>query len=250
MKLNVRVWGDEGAPACVLLHGITSNTGAWFSIGPALAAAGLRVFAPDMRGHGESPSMPGYDVDTLLADLIQSVPANPDLLVGHSFGGYLAQEGVLKGLLSPRALVLEDPVSHQPDPETAAAMLTADREGLPRSVDGIMAMNPRWSRLDAAWKILSLEQVDWDGAVSAFAGNAPWDLRPEAARLKSIVPTAWILPGVSRFVPAADVQHLQSTVGAGSVVIASQAGHSIHRDEPDLFMAVVLNLLDSVRESS
>jgi pimeloyl-ACP methyl ester carboxylesterase len=227
----------------VLLHGITANSGAWVHMGPALAGLGLHVHAPELRGHGDSPATGPFDTATLLADLLESVPSDPALLVGHSFGGYLAQRGVLDGLFTPGALLLEDPVSHQPDAAVPTAMLAADETGIRRSVDGILEANPRWSRLDAAWKVLSLEQVSWDGARAAFAGNAPWDLRDDAARVAALVPTVWVLPGESRFVPPADVERLRREVGEERLVIAPEAGHSIHRDEPELFLATAAALL-------
>ncbi|MHB1064991.1 MAG: alpha/beta fold hydrolase [Georgenia sp.] len=243
MRLNVRTWGTEGEPTCVVLHGITANAGAWVHMGPALASLGLHVHAPELRGHGDSPAEGPFDYETLLRDLQESVPSDPALLVGHSFGGYLAQRGVLDGLFTPGGLLLEDPVSYQPDAAVPTAMLTTDESGIPRSVDGVLAANPGWSRLDAAWKVLSLEQVNWDGARAAFAGNAPWDLRDDAACVAALTPTMWVLPGESRFVPPADVERLRREVGEERLVIAPQAGHSVHRDEPELFLATAAALL-------
>ncbi|MEU3453545.1 alpha/beta fold hydrolase [Micromonospora sp. NPDC006766] len=245
VPLNVASWGAPGGPVCVCLHGITANSNSWTRLGPRLAELGFRVLAPELRGHGESPkTADGYDTSTLLADLAAVVPAQPAVLIGHSFGGYLAQEAVLRGVFRPEALILEDPVSHQPDQEVPTAMLAYDREHLPRDIEGIMALNAHWTRLDAAGKVLSLEQVDWAGARAAFAGNAPWDLRGAAARVAATVPTRWVLPGESRFVPEGDVAALRAAVGADSVVVVPQAGHSIHRDDLDCFVDVVTSLYD------
>jgi pimeloyl-ACP methyl ester carboxylesterase len=244
LPLNVASWGDPGAPVCVCLHGITSNAQSWTAVGPALAGRGLRVLAPEMRGHGESPKVDtGYDTATLLADLRASVPEQMVLLIGHSFGGYLAQHAVLDGLLRPQALLLEDPVSHQPDSDAAAGSLTWDRANLPRDIDGTLALNPRWSRLDAAGKVLSLEQVHWAGARAAFSGNAPWDLRGRAAEVAQLVPAQWVLPGTSRFVPETDVDALVDAVGHGAVTVIPQVGHSIHRDDLGAFLGAVDALL-------
>lgn len=241
--LNRASWGRPGDPLVVCLHGITSNASSWTDAGPRLAELGFHVLAPELRGHGESPRpATGYDTATLLADLRRVLPAAMDVLVGHSFGGYLAQEGVLRGVFRPRALLLEDPVSHQPDAATPTAMLEWDRLNLPRTVEGILELNPGWSRKDAAGKILSLEQVHWDGARAAFAGNAPWDQRPAAARIAARQPTAWLLPGTSRFVPAEDVAALVGAVGQDSVVTVEKAGHSIHRDDLGAFTALVERL--------
>lgn len=239
-------WGADDSPrTCVCLHGITANAGAWHAMGPMIAALGVKVVATELPGHGSTPvSDHGYRAEALIGDLLETIPADPDLLIGHSFGGYLAQQAVLDGLMRPRALILEDPVSHQPDPDAAAAMLEWDRVHLPREVDAMLSLNPGWSRLDAAWKVLSLEQVDFEAATAAFAGAAPWDLRSRAADVARLVPTVWVQPGESRFVPAEDLVRLRSDVGDDRVRVVAGAGHSIHRDAPDVFLGIARELLE------
>jgi pimeloyl-ACP methyl ester carboxylesterase len=239
--LNVMRWGDPNATkVAVALHGITANGGAFTQPARLLAARGWLVLAPDMRGHGESPRGDGdFSTAALLADLAAAVPTGPDVLIGHSFGGYLAQVGVIEGLFRPGALVLEDPVSHFADRETPTAMLAWDEANLPHDIDGLLRLNPRWSRLDAAWKLVSLEQISFRDATAAFAGNAPWDLRPEAARIAALQPTVWVMPRESRFVPEEDQQRLGRDVGADRLVILDGVGHSVHRDVAEAFVAVV-----------
>ena len=244
VPLNVMRWGDPGAEKiAVALHGITANGGAFFQLARMLAERGWRVIAPDMRGHGESARGDGdFTTASLLADFVAAVPTDPDVLIGHSFGGYLAQSGVLAGVFRPRALVLEDPVSHFADRQAPAAMLGWDEAHLPRDIEGLMALNPKWSRLDAAWKLLSLEQIDFKDATLAFAGNAPWDLRPRAAEVAAKQPTAWVLPEVSRFVPADDQARLRAEVGPKAMFVLPDVGHSVHRDAPQAFVDIVMKL--------
>lgn len=243
-RLNVMRWGDPSASrTMVALHGITSNGGAMTELARPLAAKGWQILAPDMRGHGESTRADGdFSFESLLGDIVESVPAECDVLLGHSFGGTLAQLGVLKGLFRPRALLLEDPVSHFADKATPKAMLDWDEANIPLTVDGILQLNPGWSELDAAWKLLSLKQVSFDDARAVFAGNAPWDLRDDAARLVAMLPTRWVLPDVSRFVPGGDVARLQQEAGDASVIVVPGVGHSIHRDATELFVDIVERL--------
>ncbi len=246
VPLNVMRWGaPSAARTCVALHGITANAGAFTQPGYLLAARGWQVLATDMRGHGESGRGDcDFSFARLLGDISAAVPAKPDLLIGHSFGGTLAQLAVLRGLIRPRALLLEDPVSVFADKETPAAMLAWDEANLPSSVDGLLALNPGWSRRDAAWKLLSLEQIRWDDARAAFAGNAPWDLRPEAQTLAARVPTVWILPVTSRFVPPDDQDRLRAAVGDRAVVSLPDVGHSVHRDAPERFVEIACALVE------
>ncbi|HEU5226535.1 MAG TPA: alpha/beta fold hydrolase, partial [Ktedonobacteraceae bacterium] len=89
-------WGTEkmDRPCALLLHGITSSAQSWVRVGPALADR-YRVYALDMRGHGDSPkSVAGAyslrqtadDAQTFMAILDLSRP----LLIGHSWGGATA----------------------------------------------------------------------------------------------------------------------------------------------------------------
>jgi pimeloyl-ACP methyl ester carboxylesterase len=59
IPFHVSAWGPPGASPLLLVHGITSNAGTWWRIGPALAAAGHRVIAPDLPAHGLTGSWSG-----------------------------------------------------------------------------------------------------------------------------------------------------------------------------------------------
>ncbi len=244
VPLNVMRWGDpDAAKTVVALHGITANAGAWTRPGRRLAASGWHVVASDMRGHGESARGDGdFSFAALLADLAAALPSEPDVLIGHSFGGTLAQLAVLEGIFRPKTLILEDPVSHFADQEAPAAMLAHDEVSLPRDVDGLLKLNPGWAPIDAAWKVVSLLQIDFADARSAFAGNAPWDLRPRASEVAARQPTVWIVPNVSRFVPAEDQARLQEEVGERAVYVIPGVGHSIHRDAIEPFCDLIEKL--------
>jgi pimeloyl-ACP methyl ester carboxylesterase len=241
VKLNIRTWGHSEDPVCLLLHGITGNAGSWTALAPRLADEGFHVVAPEMRGHGESPRGDNYSTAVLLNDLVENVPTAPSLLIGHSFGGYLAEVGVLSGLLHPRAVVLEDPVTKMPDRVWATRSLEFDRDNLPRSIDGMLQRESGWSRVDAAWKILSLEQVDWAGAIAAFGGNAPWDLRHRSVEFAQAVPALWILPPVTRFNSPEDFDLFRAAAGEDHVAVVDNAGHSVHRDQLETFLRLTLD---------
>ena len=81
----------------VLVHGFMDAGGTWDLVAPALAAAGLRVLAPDMRGFGEGARAPAgsyyHFVDYVfdLADIVETLSSGePVGLVGHSMGGTIA----------------------------------------------------------------------------------------------------------------------------------------------------------------
>jgi pimeloyl-ACP methyl ester carboxylesterase len=86
-------WGDTADPAVLLLHGAFDHGRAFDGIAPSLAALGLHVVAPDLRGHGDSsPLDSGYTWTLLLTELALLVDhlGGSVGIVAHSFGAGLA----------------------------------------------------------------------------------------------------------------------------------------------------------------
>ena len=83
-------------PLVVLLHGFPEFYYAWRWTCPALAAAGLRVVAPDLRGYNLSSKPRGvrrYRMAYLTRDvarLIRACGAERAAVVGHDWGGAVA----------------------------------------------------------------------------------------------------------------------------------------------------------------
>jgi pimeloyl-ACP methyl ester carboxylesterase len=89
------VEAGEG-PLVVLLHGFPEFWYGWRLQIKALAAAGFRVVAPDMRGYNLSSRPKGirhYDIEKLagdVRDLVHERGAQSALLAGHDWGGSVA----------------------------------------------------------------------------------------------------------------------------------------------------------------
>lgn len=86
MGLSARQWGD-GNKLAVLLHGMADDSTTWRRFGETLAALGYRVFAPDLPGHGRSSATPGASAEEFTTAVLNVLPREPDLAVGHSLGG-------------------------------------------------------------------------------------------------------------------------------------------------------------------
>lgn len=95
VTLNVAQLGS-GQPV-LLLHGFPDSLRLWDAVAPRMAATGLRVIAPDLRGFGASDAPVGrqlYRIDRLLGDLVGLLRAlqvrDPVHVVGHDWGAVLA----------------------------------------------------------------------------------------------------------------------------------------------------------------
>jgi len=82
--------------AVILLHGFPDSRHTWVYQIPALAEAGYRVIAPDLRGYGESSIPEGvehYSIDKLATDvtgILDALSIKQARIVGHDFGAGLA----------------------------------------------------------------------------------------------------------------------------------------------------------------
>src|SRR4026207_2452286 len=91
-----------GRPLAVLLHGLPGIASSWREVRPALAAAGSRVVAPDLRGYGRTTGWSAnYDDDLRPFRLLNCVRDVMGLVaalgyrhaagvVGHDFGASVA----------------------------------------------------------------------------------------------------------------------------------------------------------------
>jgi pimeloyl-ACP methyl ester carboxylesterase len=94
--ITLRVAEEGDGPLVVLVHGFPELGYSWRHQLPALAAAGYRAVAPDMRGYGGS-SRPGrvedYDIEHLTGDvvgLLDALGAERAVVVGHDWGASVA----------------------------------------------------------------------------------------------------------------------------------------------------------------
>ncbi len=93
VELQVSVMGEGGGRGlALLLHGFPELAFSWRHQIAALADVGYEVWAPNLRGYGESskpPKVSDYSMDRLLADigaLIDASGRTDVTLVGHDWG--------------------------------------------------------------------------------------------------------------------------------------------------------------------
>lgn len=240
MELAVRTFGDGGG-SVLLLHGLGSNSNGWWRVGPALAEAGYRVTAPDLRGHGESDHVDDYSLSSYAAD-VESLADSWTAVIGHSLGGSVAIKLFERNPAFGEKLVLVDPALILPAPEIAIEALIAPYDG-PLTAARVSADNPTWHSEDARIKAEALQQSAATVTLMTVRHNPAWNLVEAAAHLA--VPTLLVGadPDIGALVPPA--------LGSGLAEINEQirfltiagSSHSIHRDEFAPLMNHVVSFL-------
>jgi pimeloyl-ACP methyl ester carboxylesterase len=94
--IRLRVALAGAGPLVILIHGFPESWYSWRHQIPALAAAGYRVAAPDVRGYGGSDkphAVEAYSIKNMCADiegLIAALGAERATVVGHDWGAAIA----------------------------------------------------------------------------------------------------------------------------------------------------------------
>ncbi len=185
----------------LLLHGVTNSTLVWHYQLLDLVAAGYRVVAVDLRGHGESRAGDdGFTLAAMARDVFQVIEAlglRETVVVGHSMGGMVA----LKLLADHPELVTDGAVSSIALVSTSASPVLGN--GVPAA---------------AAQMVRVLTPVAGRGHVRAMGGRAqrrkpPGDVAAVYSRLA--------------FGSNPSVTHVERLRAMSSAVPAPIAGHLI-----------------------
>ena len=113
MTLARYEWGEEGMPALVCLHGVTSHGRHFAKLAERLAGR-FHVIAFDLRGHGGSSWDPPWNLEQHVADVLEAAPDDRCAWLGHSFGGRVAYEAAAAAPERVERLVLLDPAIRLP----------------------------------------------------------------------------------------------------------------------------------------
>ena len=254
-------WGTEqtGHACMLLLHGITSSALSWVRVGPTLANR-YRVYAFDMRGHGDSvkPAPGAYSLRETADDAVafmQALDLQEPVLIGHSWGGATALvQASGAGSTQPAPafsrIILEDPALDfgRGNAEERAATFTKDI-GRPAEElrPELWANSPGWTAADIEGKIDALSKVSREAVISVFAeAGQTGSLLPLLARLPA--PTLLIRadPALGTTMDEAVWGDARRSLPPNSrAVQIDGATHNIHRGTFEAFMQVVDDFLGS-----
>ncbi|HZU66666.1 MAG TPA: alpha/beta hydrolase [Ktedonobacteraceae bacterium] len=252
-------WGAERTelPDMLLLHGITSSVLSWVRVGPALADR-YRVYAIDMRGHGDSikPSRGAYSLrhtaDDALA-FIEAMNLKSPVVMGHSWGGATAMV-LASGVWSQRAVpdlsrvILEDPAHHFSSGNAGERLAFYTKDiGRPSAElrPEITTSSPGWTEADIEGKIDALQKVTREAVIGVFADSGEHgEILPLLAEIKA--PTLLIRADAALGTTLDDAawEQAKQYLPAHSKAIEIQgATHNVHRSKFDEFMQAVNDFL-------
>ncbi|QNE35433.1 alpha/beta fold hydrolase [Leifsonia shinshuensis] len=241
---------DLGEPSSdtlfVLIHGWGSTCSAWAEVLPGLLRIGCAI-GLDLRGHGGTPAgdIP-VTIDLLVNDVIAAIEQsrrNRVILIGHSLGGSIATMVAVR-----RPDLVDGVVSIDPSYGARASEM--------RDVPNRLAAYRRDGGLDPA------ESIE-----GGFSAGADYGLKLRAAHDVATTPAAVLssiyesnyltsnaigpITGAARWVGArvtptlafypnperarVDIEHGHQT----SISIWNGAGHFLHQERPDQFVAEI-----------
>lgn len=265
VQLRLEVSGAAGGEPLVLLHGFTGCAANWRALSAAWAGRYQSV-AFDLLGHGRSdaPADPArYAMAATVADLaavLDQLGLRRVVVLGYSLGGRVALHFAAAYPEWVRALILE---SASPGLATAAerqARIATDEALAARlERDGLQAFVDYWERLPlfASQTRLSAEaraalraqrlQNNPAGLANSLRGlgtgaqPALWDHLPAIA-----TPTLLVAGALDeKFTLIA--QQMAARLPNARLDIVPDAGHTVHLEQPEAFIASVAGFLEDQR---
>jgi alpha-beta hydrolase superfamily lysophospholipase len=117
LNIFAQAWSPEVTPRAVvaLAHGLGEHSGRYAHVAKFFAAAGIATVAYDRRGHGKSDGKRGHaptyahyydEIADLLVQTRRLFPNMPVILYGHSMGGNIALNYILRNKISDLAGVI------------------------------------------------------------------------------------------------------------------------------------------------
>jgi pimeloyl-ACP methyl ester carboxylesterase len=144
LKLHYVDWGNHNKPLAVLVHGGRDHSRNWDFVALDLRNY-FHIIAPDLRGHGDSDWSIGgsYSITDHVLDLgqlLNALPQQPAVLIGHSLGAGVALQraGVfpeavkaviaIEGLGPPGAMLRETPAHERMEHWVSDMLALAQRK--------------------------------------------------------------------------------------------------------------------------
>ena len=256
-------------PAIVLVHGITSTSATWDRVMPYLATR-FTVIAPDLIGHGESAKPRGdYSLGAYASgvrDLMVAVGHESATYVGHSLGGGVVMQLAYQFPERCERLVLVDSggLGRELNLLLRAATLPLSELVLPllastRLLDAGRSVSRAFGRLglragtDVAELARGHASLADPEARAAFVHTLRTIVDPMGQRV-SATDRLYLAENIPFMIvwgerdPIIPVEHglaAHELVPTSRLELFEDAGHFPHLDEPQRFLDVLLDFIES-----
>jgi 3-oxoadipate enol-lactonase len=247
--------GDAAARPLIFLHGIGGAARGWRD---QLAFFGQRYHAVawDMPGYGGSAPLADVSIATLadaLQDFLTAVGAVKPILVGHSIGGMIVQQWLVKYSEAAAAVVLAQtsPAFGRPDGDWQRSFIDARlgpldhgetmRSLAPTLVEELIGDDPDPRGIEMAQECMaSVPEVSYRAMMLALLG---FDQREVLRDIK--VPALVLSGSKDRNAPAPMMAKMASYIPTATYMELEGAGHLVNLERPKAFNAAVDQFLNT-----
>ncbi len=236
----------------LFLHGVGGGHAAWDRQLPFFAARGYRAHAWDQPGYGGTPPVAPYDLEHVTGALARVIGGEPAILVGHSMGGFVAQEAYARFPERVRALVLcftsaafGGSGSDFARQFIAARIAPLDDGRTMAEIAARVMPALRGSRSDPAGLALAehiMSAVPPDTYRQAVRLLTTFDRRAQLPAIR--VPTLLVAGSDDRVAPAAVMERMAQKIPGAEYVLLEGCGHLGPMDQPEPFNQALADFLE------
>jgi len=268
MNLFFREEG-EGFPI-VIVHGLYGSSDNWLTVGKKLSTS-YKVYMIDQRNHGRSPNSEEHSYEAMkndLAEFFDQQKIEKAILMGHSMGGKTAMcfaadfperiEKLIVVDIAPKDyFLLNDESQYYLHNNILRAMLELDFSRIESRKQVEDFLNERIDSTQIVQFLLKNvhrnkenQQYEWRLNVPVLYDNLDEIIKGVNAhwfddRLPiTNYPVLFIKGANSNYILPEDYASIRRIYSEAEIVQIPDAGHWLHAEQPQLFMAAVLNFLN------
>ena len=242
-RLYVKCSGEarNGIPVVVMDAGMGNASDVWSLVQPKVAQF-ARVCSYDRAGMGKSDRAPqahtSNDIVNDLHNLLTNARINPPyVLVGHSLGGMNARLYASKYPNEVVGIVLVDS-AHEDENDRMLALLPPEIKKNAKPEDMIIRSA---EDIDFNRSVEQVRAANWHGDIPLIVltrGSATFN------------PSDYVVPSLAPKFEEIRLELQKELVGRssrGKQIMAENSGHNIHRDQPELVIEAIRQVIEEAK---
>lgn len=246
---------DPVGAVALLVPGYTGSKEDFAALFDGLAAAGLEALAVDLPGQHESPGLPREQdhypepLGRIVASLVRDLAATGDrvLLLGHSYGGFVARSAVLSGAPVTGLTLLSTGPGALPAGPRRALLEAAEPVLRGEGAEAVLRLREAVEGTPEPPELAALLRARFlNSAPAALLGMAH-RLRTESDRVAELAATlrtrrlpCLVVCGAADEAWPAPVQREMATRLGAPIAVLPGAGHSPNTEDPRALLHALL----------